>query len=38
VEAMPPNQRRSFSQFWARMEEPLQSSIAQRLGEQREVA
>jgi hypothetical protein len=33
VEAIPPNLRRSFTQFWARMEEPIRASIAQRLGE-----
>jgi len=33
VEAIPPNMRRGFAQFWARMEEPLQASIRQRLGE-----
>jgi hypothetical protein len=33
IEALPPNQRRTFSAFWSRMEEPLESSIAARLGE-----
>ena len=33
VPALPPNQRRSFAGFWSRMEEPLESSIAARLGE-----
>jgi len=33
VPALPPNQRRTFAAFWSRMEEPLESSIAARLGE-----
>jgi hypothetical protein len=33
IEALPPNQRRTFSAFWSRMEEPLERSIATRLGE-----
>jgi len=33
IEALPPNQRRTFAAFWSRMEEPLESSIAARLGE-----
>jgi hypothetical protein len=33
VPALPPNQRRTFTAFWARMAEPLARSIAARLGE-----
>jgi len=39
IEALPPNQRRTFSAFWSRMQEPLDASIRQRLGEdEKEVA
>jgi hypothetical protein len=40
IEALPPNQRRTFAAFWERMQGPLESSIAARLGEpqQDEVA
>ena len=33
IEALPPNQRRTFAAFWSRMQEPLERSIAARLGE-----
>jgi hypothetical protein len=33
IEALPPNQRRTFAAFWERMQEPLKASIRQRLGE-----